>query len=435
MVGKKILIKKYFFVLKIYNMIQIILGEYLKNKVKLIILSNKNYPETNLYSNGKIIKKIQIKEYLVNTYELENIELNNYYFFELEYLDKIIDTFTINLKSNPFNNVLIVNCDSTYGYETGTWDLIKETNSKYVFHLGDQIYNDMIFQKNFNKLKNKKLSEINKSDKKKIFIECYNYFLEQFTRNNKSKILKNNFNLMIPDDHEVIDNSFIDRIPKTQISIYNIIFNIINKLSNSIELSLKFSQDNLIFIKDQTNSSIYILNYTLNIDEDFYSSYKLVDKIMNYSNVIFLQRKVLNSIKNGLVSQYIYKSNKFDYVNIDWILKLGKKYLEKKFFILCGDDHLKATAQYFSNNKLILTIKSVGPINSSVDTLGYDIVLNTLIPDISIKSSKELSNGYIEIFYKNDNICIEDIINKKSYLYQIANSVKSGLKFISFKYK
>ena len=199
--------------------IQVILGEYLDSKVKLIILSNKNYSNVNLYNNGKVIKNITIKAYHINNYELEDIHMDNYYLFELEYLDKIFDTFVINLKLNPFDNVLIINCDSGYGLETGTWDLIDNTSNKYVFHLGDQIYNDKIFQKYFNILKIKKIKDITIKDKQLIWKGTYDYFLEQFTRNNKTNVLKNNFNIMIPDDHEVIDNSFISRIKK--VLIYN----------------------------------------------------------------------------------------------------------------------------------------------------------------------------------------------------------------------
>ena len=53
--------------------LQIILGEYLDSKVKLIILSNKDYYNVNFYNNGKIIKKITIKAYQINNYEILDI--------------------------------------------------------------------------------------------------------------------------------------------------------------------------------------------------------------------------------------------------------------------------------------------------------------------------------------------------------------------------
>jgi hypothetical protein len=421
-------------------MIQIILGEYHKNKVKLIILSDKDYLNVKLYSNGKIILKIDIHSYAVNILELDNIESNNYYYFELEYLDKILDTFKINLKSNPnpFDNVLVVNCDSAYGYETGTWDSIEESNeSRYVFHLGDQIYNDMIFQKHYNILKNKKVENINPDDKKKILIDCYNYFLEQFTRNNKTNILKNNFNIMIPDDHEVVDNSFVNRIKKDRLEIYWIIYEVINNLSNKIELGLRYGSNDLNYIEDPINSSLYIVNYSLDFSNDFFSKYDLENKIAQYKNIIFLQRKICNSIKNKIITQMIYLSDKFEMLDIDWILNIckDKDNAGKNFYILCGDDHIKTTTSYYSNKQEILTVKGVGPINSVVDLLNYSTILNTKIKGIEMKSEKILENGYVKIFYKNDKINVKDVINKKSYFFHIKNSILSGAKFVSFKFK
>ncbi len=417
-------------------MLQIILGEYLKNKVKLIILSDKDYLDVDLYSNGKIILKINILSNQVNLYELENIELGNYYFYELEYLDKIIDSFKINLKSNPLDDILVVNCDSAYGYETGTWDTIKDNlASKYVFHLGDQIYNDMIFQKHYNILKNKKVTNITEKDKNKIFVDCYNYFLEQFTRNNKTNILKNNFNIMIPDDHEVVDNSFVDRIGKDKIEIYNIIYEQIDNLANKIELGLKYDQNELNYINDSVNSTLYIINYSLEFSKDFFSKYDYLNKIADYKNIIFLQRKICNSIKNKMITQMIYLSDKFEMIDIDWVLNICKDNKNKNFYILCGDDHIKTTTEYYLDKNKILSVKGVGPINSVVDLLNYDTILNTKINGIEMKSKKILENGYINIFYKDKKINIEDFINKKSYFFHIKNSILSGAKFLSFKIK
>ena len=220
--------------------------------------------------------------------------MGNYYFFELEYLDKIFDTFVINLKSNPFDNILIINCDSGYGFETGTLELIENTSTTYVFHLGDQIYNDKLFKKYFNIFANKKIESITKKDKKLVWKECYDYFLEQFTRNNKTNVLKNNFNFMIPDDHEVVDNGFVSKIKKEQIVYYDLVYSIINDLSNSIELELGFNKKEISYIEDKSNSTLYIINYSLNFTEDFFNKFNYKNKIENYKNIIFLKRKIYN---------------------------------------------------------------------------------------------------------------------------------------------
>ena len=314
-------------------------------------------------------------------------------------------------------------------------DLIDNTSNKYVFHLGDQIYNDKIFQKYFNILKIKKIKDITIKDKQLIWKGTYDYFLEQFTRNNKTNVLKNNFNIMIPDDHEVIDNSFISRIKKEQLVHYNLIYSIINDLSNSIELELKFNREDISYIEDKLNGTLYIINYNLDFDEDFFNKFNYKNKIENNKNIIFLQRKQCNSVKNNIISEYIYKDNKYNLVDIDFILDLGKKYKEKKFFILCGDDHIKSTGEYCLNGKKILTIKGVGPINSTVDLFNCENILNNKLKNITLQTEKQLENGFIKIFYKNNNINVKDIINHKSYFYNVKNSILSASKFISFKFQ
>jgi len=52
-----------------------------------------------------------------------------------------------------------------------------------------------------------------------------------------------------------------------------------------------------------------------------------------------------------------------------------------------------------------------------------------------MKTEKILENGYVKIFYKNDKINVNDVINKKSYFFHIKNSILSGAKFVSFKFK
>ncbi len=133
----------------------------------------------------------------------------------------------------------------------------------------------------------------------------------------------------------------------------------------------------------------------------------------------------------------IYLSDKFEMLDIDWILNIckDKDNAGKNFYILCGDDHIKTTTSYYSNKQEILTVKGVGPINSVVDLLNYSTILNTKIKGIEMKSEKILENGYVKIFYKNDKINVKDVINKKSYFFHIKNSILSGAKFVSFKFK
>ncbi len=412
--------------------LQVVLGEYKDNQVKILILSNKYLGYVNFYKNGKIINNITIKDYEINFYILDDIQLNQDYYFELEYLDKIIDTFKINLKDSLFSEVVIVNCDSGYGLETGTWDLIADDGTKYIFHLGDQIYNDKYFMKFYNQYKNKVINQI---DKDQIYKTCYNYFLEHFTRNNKTNILKNNFNFMIPDDHEVMDNQFVNRIPKNQLFNSEIIFNIINELSNSIETGLKFESNEINYLEDKENSTLYILNYSLEFNDEFYKKNDYLEKIAKFNNIIFLCRKCKNSVRYNKLATVIYNEPEYNSVDIDFLLNLGIENKYKKIIVLCGDEHIKSTGEYYLNDKNILTIKTVGSINSAVDLLNYETILKSKINNIKLKTNKQVDNGFVKITYKNSNINVQDIINHKSYFYHIKNSMLSGSRLLYYKIK
>jgi hypothetical protein len=87
------------------------------------------------------------------------------------------------------------------------------------------------------------------------------------------------------------------------------------------------------------------------------------------------------------------------------------------------------------NNKKLLTIKGVGSINSTVDLFNSEIILNTKLKNITLQTKKQLENGFIKIFYKNENINIKDIINHKSYFYHVKNSIFTAGKFLSFGYQ
>jgi hypothetical protein len=410
-------------------MIQIILGQYLNNSVKLIILSNRNYSKVNIIVNDKNIKSLDIKSYQVNNFVLDDIITNDMYEINFVYKDKILDKINLDLTSNPFDNVLVVNCDSCYGYETGTWDLIPKTLTHIIFHLGDQIYNDHLFYSIYNEYNN----NIDKNDEIKIFKKCYYHYLHHFSRNNKKNVLKNNFNLMIPDDHEILDNSINSM---KNMHNYKVIKKIFTTITNQIEINLMFGKKKkVLYVEDNKNSTVYVLNYQLDFTKELFEDYNYLQYIKKYDNIIFLNRKCAGTVKNGLLNQLVFKCDPIESVDIDFLLEIksNKKYLDKKIFILCGDYHMKNTLKYYKDKNKLLTIKNVGAINTVIDIFGVNFIPNSSIKGIELESETIRQNGFVSINYSNGKIKVKDIINKKNILFHLMNSIVSAKEFISMK--
>jgi hypothetical protein len=204
------------------NKIYCILGEYKKNnKVKIIILSKKSYDiklDINKNSTKERNMYINIQKYKANEIILEDIKEGYKYniFFINNDDNELIDKLEINLEKNPFNNVKIVNCDSNFGIETNTWDLI-DKKFGVVFHIGDFLYNDSIFRKYFNES-----IKTNNIEYDKMYKELYDNYIACVSR--KLYYLKNNFNYVMTDDHETVDNAYYEKNKdnKMFIKIYKI---------------------------------------------------------------------------------------------------------------------------------------------------------------------------------------------------------------------
>ena len=161
------------------NKIYCILGEYKNNKIKIIILSKKSYNVIIDINKNKTKERIiTIEKYKINELIIENIKEGNVYdiLFIDEKTNKTIDKILINLEENPFNNVKIVNCDSNFGIETNTWDLI-DKKFGVIFHIGDFLYNDAIFRKYFNES-----IKTNNIEYDKIYKELYDNYIVCISR-------------------------------------------------------------------------------------------------------------------------------------------------------------------------------------------------------------------------------------------------------------
>lgn len=411
-------------------MIYPILGEYKNNKFKINILSKKNY-NINLiiYKNEEIqyTKDICIKSYIVNKIIIENIELGYKYKLIFNEDNNKIEELEINLLDNPFDNVKVVCCDSNVGLETNTWD---KMNKKFgvIFHIGDFIYNDKIFFINYYKSLNTHRIDINL-----IYKELYDNYIKNIIK--KLYYLKNNFNYVMTDDHETMDNTIYDE-NKDNITFIKI-FKIFKKLEIEILHTLQFNKETFDFIEDIKNNTIYVMNNdNLLMDNKIIKKYLIYKKIKKYKNIIFLERKTFTNIKDNLFGILFYrkynKSND-DPINNDNFYNMINK-LNKNIYVLCGDLHVKSSLDIYKDDRKICNIKNSGPINSYINLGVKNMVLYTN-NNYHIKNNEIIkNNGFININYKNNNLIIEDIINNKTnIIFNIINITYTRLKFFYYK--
>lgn len=393
-----------------------IIGDYNKFNKKLIIviMSKKKINNSTIYVNDIESNKINIAKNDITRIVLDlNLAQIDNLTIKIVHEQQIIELIENMNLTNIFDRVKIVNCDSALGLEKNLWEKLDGSKSQYIIHCGDQIYNDKIFKKYY---RFKNLDTINK---KKLKKEIFNNYYNQFKR--YKNVLKNNLNLMIPDDHEIIDDAYEDKHINDEKFI--LVKNIFNKFVKNIELALKISNDDIYYLTDDDNKTIYVLNYEIEFNNQILDKYNFDNKIAPYKNVIIISRKSLLSSKNNIFNQLIFSSSKSTLVNIDILLKKIIK-TGKKLYVFCGDDHSYKKSIITYKNKNICSIITCGPINTVPEIFKDEIILNTKIKDIGIKNkSYELVNNFIEVKNINNKIFIKNISKKNNILFNIIDNI------------
>ena len=118
------------------------------------------------------------------------------------------------------------------------------------------------------------------------------------------------------------------------------------------------------------------------------------------------------------------------YFLADFPLRCSTVYNIYKNNTRIDDDSIKDINMEEMLNSIISEMKPL--FNSNL--FNSEIILNTKLKNITLQTKKQLENGFIKIFYKNENINIKDIINHKSYFYHVKNSIFTAGKFLSFGY-
>jgi hypothetical protein len=229
------------------------------------------------------------------------------------------------------------------------------------------------------------------------------------------------------DDHETVDNTFYDQNKDNKIFIK--IFKIFKKLELEILPTLQFNKEIFDFIEDSKN------NNNLLMDDQIIKKYKIYEKIKEYKNIIFVERKGFTSIKTSLLTQIIYQEkdkiiNNDNFYNM--INKLNKNE-NKNIYILSGDKHFILSLDIYKDKHKICNVKNIGPINTCVNTQYVNLFLTTTK---YYSENKEIikKNGFINIKYKNNKLIIKEIINSKTnIIFNSINTIYSGLKFLYYR--
>jgi len=407
------------------NKISCILGEYKNNRVKIIILSKKSY-DVKLIINTNYTKNIIVKKYQINKLILENIKES--FIYNIAFINKknnkSIENININLEENPFDNVKIVNCDSNLGLETNTWKLI---NNKFgiIFHLGDFLYNDLIFRKYYNNIKENNIDY--KSLKQTIYEELYDNYIECIIR--KIYYLKNNFNYIMTDDHEIVDNLFYDKNKDN--AIFQKIYKLFKKVEIDIFNNLRFERKNIDYVADNTNKTIYVLNNkNMIINKNIIDKYNIYNEIRNYKNIFFLERKCFSSSRPSILSSLIFQEKEINKDNDDLYSLFHRLNNKNNIYVISGDYHIISTMDIYKSNNKICSVKTVGAINTCVNIFGVDLFINSKKYD---SKNEEIiyKNGFIYINYKKDKINVKNVINSKTnIIFNIINNIITAIKFL-----
>jgi hypothetical protein len=161
---------------------------------KNIISKNNIYKITlqKYYSQKIIFEDIKYTKYTITFNDEDNKKIND-------------DKININIPDNIQKKINIFNCDCHFVPETGIWDTINENETFISFHLGDQVYLDLLFMKLCNKLQGKCFCPKEDMTFYDLREEIYNVYKVAFLR--KKNILQKSFNVMLGDDHDVCDDS------------------------------------------------------------------------------------------------------------------------------------------------------------------------------------------------------------------------------------
>ena len=320
---------------------------------------------------------------------------------EIQLLKNDVVSTKINLNNNKFlfidNNkikldidddvekrIKIFNCDCHFVPETSIWNKIDYSKPFYSFHLGDQIYNDLIFFKHC-RIYNS-IDKINENIDK-IKTDIFNNYIVAYKR--KALVLQQSFNIFLGDDHDIMDDNMIKNLdPLISGNLRQIYREIFEKIKTGL-----YTKD-LITLD---NKSILLFD---NIDTyNYYDFSKKLNKLINDNKdqieetLYIMSPRVLLNFNDTFIDKYLYENlpNNNDYDELyNTIFSLNS---DVKIF--CGDQH------YISKYNIIKGEKKcelfiIGPMNSVLNQQFCNYIL--LDNNFQLENEYQyLQHGYVSI--------------------------------------
>jgi phosphodiesterase/alkaline phosphatase D-like protein len=165
------------------------------------------------------------------------------------------------------------------------------------------------------------------------------------------------------------------------------------------------------------------------INNDIIKKYNIYDKIRNYKNIIFLERKCFSSSRPTILSSIIFQEKEINKDNDD-LYELFDRLNNKNIYILSGDYHIISTMDIYKSKNKICSVKNVGAINTCINIFGVDLFIDS---KKYVAKNEEINyrNGFIYVIYKNDNINLKNIMNTKTnFIYNTVNNIITAINFV-----
>lgn len=302
----------------------------------------------------------------------------------------------------PINwKINFLNCDCHFVRECELRNKIQTGHDYINFHLGDQIYLDLVYM------------SLEEYDEEKIRGAIYEeYRIGFFER--KLNILQNSFNIMLGDDHDIADESIRD---KQYDNFFKAIF-------VEIQHGLRLSDDKFVTYNDKRFVLLDNIN-TLSNEEYLFECNKVLRSLDSavVNNFILSSRNLMNSSNNCLYNLiFSSEDNTTNYNSFYDILFEMKKKNEMRFTILCGDEHSSAHHVISDKTRGNIDLYFVGPLNSVIDFIKNDFFVKS-----GTFSSEEIfyhkKHSFIEMTRMN-NLKIIDDFSCADYLSPIVYSWK-----------
>jgi hypothetical protein len=384
-----------------------IIGEYdpIENKFALAIISLKDMninvclkadrSETKtktIYPDNIIIIPLKKNTTVRQIFDLD-LDILNYH---LHIDDNVLK---INIRSSYDKHINVFNCDCQFVPECDTWSKVStsytntNTNTDISFHIGDQIYMDLIFMdicNNIHKLKVKETDDIKNqilSIKPKLINRIEKLIVSEYIKafNRKVNVLQGCFNIFLADDHEIADEEIRIKYGKIGEYVKLILRSKYKELQKALRLGNKSSVDLLTYGR----TSFLLID---NIDALAYETYKeniesqidlVINRNLNLQHLFILSPRILFNIDPSSFNKFFFntQSSNADYTSIyDKLFSLKTA----STTILCGDVHSqnistikrRNTSDLFPNQlnlpdireKFSIKLMTVGAMNSVLNS-------------------------------------------------------------------